>query len=244
MAIRLNRFLALAGAASRRGADALIQEGAVAVNGKVVAEPGGKVDPATDAVTVRGRRVSLPSFAYFAYYKPRGILSTKHDERGRSDLSGVLAGLPSGVTYCGRLDRKSEGLMILTNDGDLANRLMHPRYGVEKVYVAVVPGAVTKSDLASLVRGVTVDGEVMKATGVEAAPGVRGKTRLTIALVEGKNREVRRMLEAIGKDVARLIRIRIGPVEVGALKPGEMRPLTKQELARLGALERYKPPPR
>lgn len=238
MALRLNRFLALAGVASRRGADALIAEGAVAVNGKPVVKPGVTVDPAKDSVRLKGELVALPEFAYYAYYKPRGIVSTKSDERGRGDLSDVLAGLPPGVTYCGRLDRKSEGLIVLTNDGDLANRLTHPRYGVEKVYIAVVSGTVTKADLAALVRGVRVERETLCASGVEAAPGARGKTRLTITLVEGKNREVRRMLEALGKDVARLVRLRVGPVTLGGLRPGGMRPLTARELADLGIRRR------
>jgi 23S rRNA pseudouridine2605 synthase len=214
---------------SRRTCEELIRQGRVTINGRV-AVLGDRVDPAGDRVDVDGVRVPLePGLRSFAFHKPRGVVSTLRDDRRRPDLTGFLPDVP-GLVAVGRLDRDSEGLLLLTNDGDLANRLMHPRYEVEKEYLAEVETAPGPRHLARLQRGVELEDGVARAVSarVTGAAGRRAAVRVVIA--EGRKREVRRMMEAVGLPVTRLVRVRVGPVRLGRLSPGAVRELTLDEV--------------
>ncbi len=230
---RLQRALARAGVASRRASEELIRDGRVSVNGRV-ATLGDRVDPAVDRVEVDGSRVPLdPALRYFALHKPSGVVSTVRDPRGRRDLSELLPSDAPGVVAVGRLDRETEGLLLLTNDGELANRLMHPRYGVEKEYLAEVEGTPTQRHVARLARGVELEDGPARALSarVQARSGGRGAVRLVMG--EGRKREVRRLLAAVGLPVRRLVRLRVGPVRLGRLPPGQVRELEPDEVREL-----------
>ncbi len=229
---RLQRALARAGLGSRRACEELIRSGRVTVNGRV-AVLGDRVDPARDVVAVGGQRVSTdPGLRYLALHKPAGVTTTMHDPHARSDLRRFLPPGPR-VFAVGRLDRDTEGLLLLTNDGELANRLAHPRHGVEKEYLAEVHGAPTERHLARLRRGVVLDDGPARALRATAAgrAGARGAVRLVMG--EGRKREVRRMLDAVGLPVRRLVRVRVGPVRLGRLRPGEARSLSTEEVRAL-----------
>lgn len=229
---RLQRALARAGLGSRRACEDLIREGRVTVNGRV-AVLGNRVDSSRDVVAMDGHRVSIdPGLRYLAFHKPSGVTTTMRDPHART---GLTAYLPADVRVfpVGRLDRETEGLLILTNDGELANRLMHPRYGVEKEYLAEVGAAPTERQVARLRRGVELEDGVATAVAARAVgrTGARGAVRLVMA--EGRKREVRRMLDAVGLPVRRLIRVRVGPVRLGRLRPGEARDLSAREVGAL-----------
>lgn len=229
---RLQRALARAGLGSRRACEELIAAGAVTVNGRV-ATLGDRVDPERDEVRVRGHRVNVnPRLRTFALHKPAGVTTTMRDPHAASDLRRYLPRGPR-VVPVGRLDRDTEGLLLLTNDGELANRLMHPRYGVEKEYLAEVEGAPSARQLARLRRGVELDDGVARARSARAVAraGKLGAVRLVVT--EGRKREVRRMLAAVGLPARRLIRVRVGPIRLGRLRPGEVRELTPEELLAL-----------
>jgi 23S rRNA pseudouridine2605 synthase len=217
---------------SRRACEELIKAGRVTVNGRV-AEIGDKVDPARDRVEVDGSRVPLdPELRYFALNKPSGVVTTARDPQRRPDVSSYLP--PGPRLYpVGRLDLHTEGLLILTNDGELANRLMHPRYGVEKEYLAEVGGRPTERTLGRLVRGIELEDGLARAVSARAAGATRGRTAVRIVMAEGRKREVRRMLEAVGLTVRRLVRIRIGLVRLGRLRPGQVRELSGDEVRAL-----------
>jgi pseudouridine synthase len=202
------------------------------VNGEV-ATLGDKVDPSRDDVRVDGDHVALdPEVRYYALHKPAGVVTTMRDPQRRTDLSAYLPEGPR-VFPVGRLDRDTEGLLLLTNDGELANRLMHPRYQVEKEYLAEVDGTVGQRALAKLVRGVELDDGPAKARSarVVGRSGRRGAVRLVMQ--EGRKREVRRMLDAVGLPVVRLVRLRVGPVRLGRLPAGDTRGLEPSEVAAL-----------
>ena len=229
---RLQRALARAGLGSRRSSEELIREGRVTVNDRV-ATLGDKVDTATDVVRVDGSRVPLaPGLVYLAFHKPAGVVTTARDPQGRVDLRAFV---PEGVRVfsVGRLDRDSEGLLLLTNDGDLGYRLTHPRYGVEKEYLAEVQGDPSERVLSRLVRGVRLDDGVARARSVRVAGRTKGRGAVRIVMTEGRKREVRRMLAAVGLPVERLVRTRVGPVRLGKVPPGEVRPLTTDEVREL-----------
>jgi pseudouridine synthase len=229
---RLQRALARAGLGSRRACEDLIVAGRVEVGGRR-ATLGDRVDPARDEVRVDGSRISVdPGLRYLALHKPRGVTTTMRDPHAERDLRGFLPRGPR-VFPVGRLDRDTEGLLLLTNDGDLAHRLAHPRHAVEKEYLAEVDGTPTPRQLGRLRRGVTLqDGPAMalEARAV-ARSGGRGAVRLV--LVEGRKREVRRMLDAVELPVRRLVRTRVGPVRLGGLRPGELRELSPEEVRAL-----------
>ena len=217
---------------SRRACEELIREGRVTINGRE-ALLGDRVDPARDRVDVDGVPVPLnPELKTFAFHKPRGVTSTLRDERARSDLGQFLPDV-RGLVPVGRLDRDSEGLLILTNDGDLANRLMHPRYEVQKEYLAEVRGTPTSRGLARLTRGVELEDGVARAASARLRAVSHGRAAVRIVMVEGRKREVRRMLAAVGFPVTRLVRVRIGPVRLGRLDPGRSRELTVEEVRAL-----------
>ena len=202
------------------------------VNGRP-AELGDRVDPAKDRVEVDGARIPLdPRLRYYAFHKPADVVTTTHDPGGRRDLSSFL---PKGerVFPVGRLDRETEGLLLLTNDGELANRLMHPRYGVEKEYLAEVEGRPGERALGKLMRGVELDDGVAAARRASVVGGTKGRAAVRVVMTEGRKREVRRMLEAVGHSVHRLIRVRVGSVRLSGLKSGEVRELSPEEVREL-----------
>jgi 23S rRNA pseudouridine2605 synthase len=204
----------------------------VLVNGRT-AELGDRVDPATDEVSVDGRRVSVdPALRYLVLHKPRGVTTTMRDPHAERDLTRLL---PSGprVFPVGRLDRDTEGLLVLTNDGDLAHRLAHPRFGVEKEYLAEVDGQPSNRRLAALRRGVELDDGVARAVEARTVGGSGRRAAVRVVMAEGRKREVRRMLDAVGLPVRRLVRTRVGPVRLGRLRPGETRELTPDEVRAL-----------
>ncbi|MGH7340570.1 MAG: pseudouridine synthase [Candidatus Rokuibacteriota bacterium] len=232
--VRLQKFLSQAGIASRRAAEELIRSGRVRVNGETVAELGTKVDPSRDAVEVDGRMVRPAARVWIAVYKPRGLVSTRSDPEGRRTLYDVLPPRFRRLFYVGRLDRVSEGLMLLTNDGDAAHRLLHPRYGVSREYEVSLAGRLTKAERDRLLDGVTLEDGLARAESIRATGRSQtGASRVRIVLREGRKREVRRMFEAVGHRVRRLVRVRYGPVDLGELEPGAWRELTDAEVERI-----------
>jgi len=230
--VRLQKFLAEAGIASRRAAEQFILDGRVTVNGEPVRLLGGKVDPGHDKVAVDGKPVRAQTKIYVALHKPRGCVCSRKDEHDRPTVYELLPKEWSGVQSVGRLDYASEGLLFLTNDGEFALRLTHPRYGVRKRYVATVQGRVNEETLGQFTRGVWHDGEKLKAERAWLVSGGE-KSVVEIELAEGKNREVRRMFESQGLTVRRLVRTQIGKIKLGELKPGRWRALTPPEIKTL-----------
>jgi 23S rRNA pseudouridine2605 synthase len=229
---RLQRILARAGYGSRRACEELIVEGRVTLNG-TVATLGDRADPVEDEVRVDGLEVNLdPNVKYYALHKPLGVVTTMRDPQGRPDIRAFLPEGPR-IFPVGRLDRDTEGLLLLTNDGDLANALTHPRFGIEKEYLAEVEGVPTPKHVGQLRRGVELeDGHARaKSARVAGRSGDRGAVRLV--MTEGRKREVRRLLAAVGLPVARLVRVRVGEVRLGGLPPGERRELTHDEVVAL-----------
>lgn len=230
---RLQRALARAGLGSRRACEELIIEGRVTLNGSV-ASLGDRVEGETDHVTVDGVTVNLdPNVRYYALHKPAGVVTTMEDPQGRTDIRPFLPPGGPRVFPVGRLDRDTEGLLLVTNDGELANRLTHPRYGVEKEYLAEVEGVPSGRHLARIRRGVELHDGPARAAAIRVVSATRGRAALRIVMTEGRNREVRRLLAAVGLPVARLIRLRVGPVRLGRLAPGALRELTAEEVAAL-----------
>jgi pseudouridine synthase len=234
--VRLQKILSQAGVASRRAAETLIAEGRVSINGRTVREMGTKADPATDDIRLDGRRVkSAERQRYILLYKPAGYVTTRSDPQRRRTVIDLLRGVREYVYPVGRLDYDTEGLLLLTNDGELAARLTHPRHGVERTYEAKVAGLPDADALDRLRTGIPLDGRrTLPADVMLLNPGRRdhdGVLRLTIR--EGRNRQVRRMCEAVGHPVRALKRTRIGPISDRRLKPGEWRELTAEEVARL-----------
>jgi 23S rRNA pseudouridine2605 synthase len=230
---RLQRLLARAGYGSRRACEELIVEGRVTLNG-IVATLGDRADPAEDRLQVDGLDVNLdPNVKYYALHKPWGVVTTMRDPQGRPDIRAYLPEDGPRVFPVGRLDRDTEGLLLLTNDGDLANALSHPRFGVEKEYLAEVEGVPTPKHIGRLRRGVELeDGHARaKSARVAGRSGDRGAVRLV--MTEGRKREVRRLLAEVGLPVTRLVRVRVGAVRLGRLPPGERRELTHDEVVAL-----------
>ena len=234
MTERLQKVLAHAGIASRRAAERLMLAGRVTVNGQVATELGTKVDPERDAIKVDGKRLGAPPSrrTYLAFHKPRGVVTTLSDPEGRPTVRDYLRGVRARVFPVGRLDYDSEGLLLLTDDGPLARDLMHPSRGVEKTYAVKVKGQPDNEVIIRLRRGVSVDG---RRTGPAQVRIVRrgDNAWLQVTIAEGRNRQVRKMLQAVGHPVQRLRRIRYGAVELGALPAGALRTLTEAEIAQL-----------
>jgi 23S rRNA pseudouridine2605 synthase len=225
--MRLQRALARAGVASRRAAEELIRGGKVRVDG-AVATLGSKVDPDRQKITVAGRAVKLQARRWLAFHKPLGVVTTASDEEGRRT---VLDYIPesAGLTYVGRLDVMTTGLLLLTTDGEAVHRLTHPRYHIPRRYTALVHGRPT-AEIADLVKRQTViDGRPVAPSEVRVRPGTDGRSILDVTLAEGRNRIVRRWAEAMGLKVDRLARLSYGPVRLGDLPPGRYRPLTPKE---------------
>ena len=233
---RLQRIIAHAGLASRRQAEQWILEGRITVNGLRVRELGTRADAARDSIRVNGR-VLRPALdrTYLAFHKPAGVITTMKDTEGRPTVAEYLraAGHPQGVVPAGRLDYGTSGLLLLTNDGDLAYRLTHPRYGVRKTYEVKLSGMPSAAQLERLRGGVRLEDGVTGPAEVKVLRRLKQKVWLQVELREGRYREIRRMVEAVGHTVERLVRSRFGPIVLGRLARGEMRPLTEGEVARL-----------
>jgi 23S rRNA pseudouridine2605 synthase len=231
--MRLQHYLAKAGIASRRKSEQLIADGRVSVNGEIVLSMGKTVEE-DDTVCLDGKPVHLAQrLLTVLYYKPRGVVSTASDERGRKCVTDVVRDLPERLYPIGRLDMDSEGLLLLTNDGELALRMTHPRYGVQKCYVASVQGHVAGEAIERLRRGVMLDGRMTAPAKVRRIPGEGAHEKVEIIIHEGRNRQVRRMLEAVGNPVVRLVRVAVGPLTIRGLKPGQWREIRPEELETL-----------
>lgn len=229
---RLQRYLARAGVASRRASEEIILQGRVTVNGVRVTTLGTRVGPG-DVVAVDGRPVAIQEkLVYYAVKKPRGYVTTAADPWGRPTVMSLIS-VPERVYPVGRLDVDSEGLLLLTNDGQLAYHLIHPRYGVEKEYLVLVEGAPSEGALEKLRRGVVLDGRKTAPAKVDRGKMEGKETWLTVTIHEGRKRQIRRMLEAVGHKVIRLTRVRFGPVRLGDLAPGEFRQLAPGEVQAL-----------
>lgn len=232
--VRLQKVLAAAGLGSRRACEQLIAAGRVSVDGRQVTEMGLRVDPATAIVRVDGERVNVrPDLVYLALNKPRGVLSAMSDAAGRPTLAQFVADRPERLFHVGRLDGDSEGLLLLTNDGELANRLMHPAFGVPKTYLATVPGPVGREVARRLRAGVELDDGPVVVDAFRVVQESGSRAIVEVVLHEGRNRIVRRLLEAVGHPVQRLVRTAIGPVRLGNQRAGTVRELTRAELAAL-----------
>ena len=235
--VRLQKYLAQSGVASRRACEELMLDGEVEVDGEVVTRLGTKIDPATAVVRVGGRRLPpISPHVYLALNKPRGVVSTMSDDRGRRSLGDLVADRPERLFHVGRLDTDTEGLILLTNDGDFAQRMAHPSYEVEKTYVAEVEGAADDEVPRRLAGGVEVEGRVVdvrRATIVSVHRGSPPRSIVELVIHEGRNRIVRRLLDAVGHPVRRLTRTAIGPVALTGLKQGQVRHLTAAELGAL-----------
>jgi 23S rRNA pseudouridine2605 synthase len=229
---RVQRTLARAGFGSRRGVEELIRAGRVRINDQV-AVLGDKANPVRDRVSVDGVPVAThPGLRFYALNKPGGVTTTLRDIHAERSLASFL---PSGprVFPVGRLDRESEGLLILTNDGDLAHRLQHPRYGVEKEYLVEVAGSLSRRAVAALGAGVALEDGVATPARIGGVQRAHDRSSLRLVMAEGRKRVVRRMMEAVGFPVKRLVRVRVGPVRLGDLRPGKVRPLLPDEVAAL-----------
>lgn len=242
--VRLQRYLSRAGRASRREAEKLMSAGRVRVNGRVASELGTRVVPGRDVVELDGEVVTLRPATWVAFHKPPGVLTTRRDPHGGRTVYDLLPVHLSDLKYVGRLDRDAEGLLLLTNDGEAANRVQHPRHEVEREYRAEVAGTPDQAVVRRLLAGVELDdgpARVRRAALVGAGPVT---STLDLVLTEGRKREVRRLMSAVGHPVLRLVRTRYGPVRLGDLGRGESRPLTEAELdALLGGGARPDPFP-
>ncbi|HSO68890.1 MAG TPA: pseudouridine synthase [Arachnia sp.] len=231
---RLQKVLAAAGIASRRASEILIDEGRVEVNGKVVTEQGRRVNPETDQIRVDGSRIPPPRrHLYLVLNKPRGVVSTLEDPEGRPTLSDYLPATKERLFHVGRLDTDTEGLIVLTNDGDFAHRLAHPSYQVPKTYTVQAAGVMDNRIIRRLEKGVTLEDGPVRPDKVKLISRGQDRTLLAITLHEGRNRIVRRMMDTVGHPVDRLSRTEIGPIRIGNLRPGETRDVTREELGAL-----------
>ncbi len=232
--VRLQKVLARAGVASRRASEDLIARGRVEVNGQVVREFGTRVDPARDVIRVDGARIPPErSNSYVVLNKPRGVLSAMEDDRGRRTLAEFVQRRGERLFHVGRLDADTEGLILLTNDGEFAQRMSHPSYEIRKTYVAVVEGAMEHATLARIRRGITLEDGPIRPDKIRIMARERDRTMVEITLHSGRNRIVRRLFDAVGYPVRQLSRTAFGPVRLGRLKPGEVRDLTREELGAL-----------
>jgi 23S rRNA pseudouridine2605 synthase len=230
MEVRLQKLIAGTGLASRRKAEALIAAGRVMVNGKTVTELGTRVDPTRDHVKVDGKHLSAAQpFVYLMLHKPKNVVSTLDDPGGRTTVKDYLRGVSVRVFPVGRLDFDSEGLMLLTNNGDLAQAMLHPRYHVPKTYLIKVKGVLTDEDIRNLERGVKLDDGMTAPAQVKKVRKVEANSWLEITIREGRKHQVKRMLESVGHPVIKLLRIRMGSLALGDLQPGEFRFLTDRE---------------
>ncbi len=231
---RLQKILAKAGVASRRAAEKLILDGHVRVNGRIIRELGSKANPSRDRVEVDGKRLVAEKLVYFLMHKPRGVVTTLDDPEGRKSIKDLVAHIPERVFPVGRLDFQTSGALLLTNDGDLAQALLHPRRKVPKIYTAKIQGQIDDRGLEALRDGVVLDdGERTAPAQVVVDRKDEKHTFLDITISEGKNRQIHRMAEAIGRSVLRLTRLSFAGLPIEGLRPGGLRPLMPSELSEL-----------
>lgn len=234
--VRLQVVLARAGVASRRASEQLIAAGRVEVDGRIVREQGTRVDPERAVVRVDGLRITTAAErAYLALNKPVGVVSTMNDPEGRPCIGDLVAGRGERLFHVGRLDTDSEGLLLLTNDGELANRIAHPSFGVRKTYLAEVPGPVARDVGRRLRAGVDLADGPVRVDGFRVVSSAAGRVLVEVVLHEGRKHVVRRLLAEVGHPVQRLVRTHVGPVALGDLRPGRVRPLTSKEVGELYA---------
>ncbi|MDA3624308.1 pseudouridine synthase [Saccharopolyspora oryzae] len=232
--VRLQKVLSQAGVASRRAAEEMIVEGRIEVNGEVVMELGRRVDPATAVIHVDGSRIMVNNnLTHLLLNKPRGILCTMSDDKGRPCIGDYLREREGKLFHVGRLDQDTEGLLLITNDGELANRLMHPSYQVRKTYMAEVIGPVPKELGQQLRDGVELEDGLVKVDRFKVVDTNQNRALVEIVLHEGRNRIVRRLLKHVGHPVQRLVRTRIGDVRLTTERQGAIRPLNQQEVGSL-----------
>lgn len=230
---RLNKYLAHAGVGSRRHCDQLIASGRVRIDGQIIRELGIQIEPGAHEIAVDDSPIKSERFVYWVVNKPRGYLCTNHDPAGRPLMLDLVPHIEQRVFTVGRLDEDSEGMLLLTNDGDLAHQLMHPRFGVEKTYEALVAGSPSPDDIQQLLTGVWLSDGRVKARAVKRLKRVGDAVWLRVVLCEGKNREIRRMLAKLGHKVMRLRRTAIGPIKLDKLPKGKSRKVSLKELQTL-----------
>jgi pseudouridine synthase len=234
--VRLQKVLAAAGVGSRRHCEELIGQGRVEVDGEVVRRYGARVDPRQQVIRVDGRRIpASEDLVYVALNKPAGVLTTMSDSRGRPTMADLLGDTTERLFHVGRLDYDTEGLMLLTNDGELAHRLAHPRFGVPKTYLADVPGPVARDLGRQLMTGIELDDGVASADRFRVVERAGSRVLVEVTLHEGRKHIVKRMLAAAGHPVGRLVRTQVGPVSLGSLRPGTTRRLSTKEVGDLYA---------
>jgi len=233
---RIQKFISGAGVASRRKAEKMIQEGRIRINGQIILEPGYKIDPAKDNIVVDGLKIKpVSKMEYIVLYKPAGFVTTMHDPQGRPTVKDIIMDIPIRLYPVGRLDFNTLGLLLMTNDGEMANHLLHPRYEVEKVYEVIVKGLIKPLQIQSLRNGVIMKGDP-RATAPAKVILKKNKDKIAkfhITIHEGRNRQIRRMCTAVGLKIAELTRIRYGCLTIKELEPGQYRRLTPIEIKRL-----------
>lgn len=228
--MRINKFLAECGVGSRRACDKLIEEGRVKVNGRVCTL-GAEIDEFKDSVTFDGKKLGkVKKYDYYIMNKPKGCVCTVKDDKGRKTVMDYLPQLSSRIYPVGRLDYDSEGLLIFTNDGDLANRLTHPSNEIPKTYLVKIEGTIDENSLAKLRAGVVIDGVKTKKCNIKVVDEFNNFTKMHVTITEGRNREIRKMFETVGKNVVLLKRIKIGDLVLHGLDRGECRKLTSAEI--------------
>lgn len=241
--IRLQKFMSECGVASRRKSEELIEQGRVRING-AVACLGDKINPKKDSVTVNGKKIVKPKDnRYIMLHKPRGFITTMSDERERKCVAQLISDVPQRIYPIGRLDRESEGLLLFTNDGEFANALTHPKKHVPKTYRVTVRPGITEDQLAALTNGILIDDRKTAPAEVRVVTKEENRVVLEIILYEGRNRQIRKMCEQLGLEVARLKRTAVGSVKLGMLKQGDWRDLSEEEVRKLmltAGLERKK----
>ena len=231
---RIQKILSQAGISSRRAAEKMIAEGRIRVNGTVVTQPGTKADADRDEIRVDGRLISCEiERIYIVLHKPRGYVTTLHDPQGRRIVTDLIGGIPERLFPVGRLDYDSEGLLILTNDGEFSQRLQHPRYKLPKSYRVKVEGNLRRSELQDLESGIDLPDGRFTPANVVLEKTNRGSTWLRLTILDGRNRVIRRAFEALGHPVCRLIRVAVGEVALGAVPEGAWRMLSRREVNRL-----------
>lgn len=234
--VRLQKVLAAAGVGSRRACEQLIEEGRVSIDGETVREQGKRVDPEAAVIRVDGMRVSTSTTqVYLALNKPKGMVSAMSDPEGRSSVGDLVRDRKERLFHVGRLDAETEGLLLLTNDGELAHRLAHPSYGVPKTYLAEIVGPVGRDVGKRLKAGILLDDGPVVADSFRLVDSFGNKVLVELVLHEGRKHVVRRLLAEVGHPVQSLVRTAVGPVQLGAQRPGKLRPLTSQEVAALYA---------
>ena len=237
--MRLQKYLAECGIASRRKSEELIANGLVSVNGKQITEMGVQIDPDTDVVCYKNQRVYPENKKiYLMLNKPAGCVCTCSDDRGRATILDYVSGIHGRLYPVGRLDYNTEGLLILTNDGDLTNNLTHPSHGVQKKYLAVIDSGITSSEISKLEKGVNIGGYVTTPAVFHLINSSKDRSEILCVISEGKNRQLRRMFEAVGKHVVYLKRVAVGDLKLNNLKKGNIRPLLDSEIEYLKKMYR------